>query len=97
MEYYITDAVSKKLRYKHAVREHEVIECFRNRRAPYIRDSRPSHQTDPPTLWFIGSTKAGRLLKVVFIQLTNGDAVIKSAYGPSEEEIKYFESNSRLK
>ncbi len=96
MEYYITDAVSKKLRPKHVVREHEVVECFRNRKAAYIYDSRPSHKTDPPTLWFIASTKSGRLLKVVFIQLTSGDAVIKSAYGPNAEEIKYFESNSRL-
>ena len=95
MDYFITDAVSKKLKDKHAVLEREVIECFRNRRSAYKQDSRPSHQTDPPTLWFIAPTKTGRLLKVVFIQLTSGDAIIKSAYEPSAEETKYFETNTR--
>jgi hypothetical protein len=67
----------------------EIEQCFANRTAPYLRDNREQHFTDPPTLWFISETDYGRKLKVAFIN-KQGSLEIKSAYDPNPEEIRIY-------
>jgi hypothetical protein len=86
VEIYIAEAIAHKLEEKHHVQEQEVIECFDNRTTKYAYDTRKEHQTDPPTLWFIGQTNAGRRLKVVFVRYNKIQHVIKSAYEPNIAE-----------
>lgn len=75
----ISPAIREKLRTKHKVQEQEMRECFLNFEGKYLMDSREDHNTDPPTLWFIGETYQGRELKIIFIH-RNGNIYIKSAY-----------------
>ena len=91
MEYLISDAVADKLREKHHVFEDEVIECFENRTKPTIEETREEHRTSPPTKWFIAETNAGRRLKVVFIQISDTEIVIRSAYQPEDIEEETYE------
>jgi hypothetical protein len=61
----------------------------------FLVDDRKRNQTVPPTLWFIGETTDGRVLKVVFIYDQEHDtAIIKTAYEPDEEEIALYEANT---
>jgi uncharacterized DUF497 family protein len=88
---WISDKTAKKLKEKHNVSKQEVQECFVSRlKAPLI-DDREEHRTNPPTQWFISTTKTGRLLKVVFILLNARDLAIRTAYEPNAEEIEIFE------
>jgi hypothetical protein len=49
-------------------------------------------KTNPPTLWFIGETDQGRILKIVFVELKNGIYEIKTAYEPNDVEVKIYEN-----
>lgn len=91
MDIYISNAIALKLREKHQVSVAEVHECFANRKTKYAYDTRPEHQTNPPTLWFIAETNAGRLLKVVLVRYSKTEVAIKSAYPPNVDEIRLFE------
>lgn len=78
-----TDVIRTKLLNKHGVQVDEVRECFLNHDGVYVEDTREEHLTDPPTLWFIGETYRGRLLKVVFV-CKDGNLYLKSAFDASE-------------
>jgi uncharacterized DUF497 family protein len=87
----ISKIVTEKLFKKHYVVVEEVEECFLNRRKGLLEDKREKYKTNPPTLWFIAETDQGRLLKVVFIELSNGTYEIKTAYEPNDDEVKIYE------
>ncbi|MBX9769949.1 MAG: hypothetical protein K2X29_01180 [Candidatus Obscuribacterales bacterium] len=95
MNLLISDAVQTKLREKHRVNEYEILECFVNRKRSTLIDNRERHRTDPPTRWFIADTDNRRRLKVVFIQLTRMDFVIRTAYEPDVNEERFYQTNSR--
>lgn len=88
----ISQAVEQKLLEKHGVTIQEVIECFQNRDAGFLEDSREEHKTEPATLWFIAETDRGRNLKVCFVYYADtADTVIKTAYPPNRIEIGIYE------
>lgn len=95
MEYFISEATALKLRWKHKIKEHEVLECFANRTHRPLADNREKHRTDPPTLWFIAETKAGRRLKVVYVERSMTEIVIRSAFEPSAIEEEIYERNEK--
>ena len=64
-----------------------------NRIGGFLEDMRLDHKTEPPTLWFIAETNAGRLLKVVFMELDN-QYELKTAYEPNKDEVKIYEKYS---
>lgn len=81
----ISDSVHEKLTNKHNVSELEIIECLTNFTGRFFVDRRTEHQSVPPTQWFIGETDNGRVLKIVFMQMSAMTYRIKSAYPPDEE------------
>jgi hypothetical protein len=86
----ISDKVRAKLANKdRPVTQEEICECFENRCGLYLKELRPEHQTDPPTLWFIAETHYGRKLKVVFVP-TTPDLEIKTAYDPNFDELEIY-------
>ena len=85
----ISKKIREKLLTKHGVTEREVVECFHNRVLGALRDTREDHLTDPPTLWLISETNHCRTLKLIFI-VKDGDAVLKSAYEPNQNEIEIY-------
>lgn len=85
----ISRSVVDKLRVKHSVTVDEVKECFENRVAPQLIETRPNHATTPPSQWFLARTNRGRLLKVVFIT-EDGKVNIKTAYQPDKPTIDYY-------
>lgn len=86
----ISPSVLEKLAHKHQVTKGEIVECFANKEGSFLLDPRAEHMTNPPTRWFIAPTDFGRILKIAFIKLENGDIVIKSAYQPNHEEIRIY-------
>lgn len=86
----ISAATRAKLQEKHCVQEREIEECFLEHDGVYLIDTREDNATDPPTLWFIGSTYRGRLLKIVFVS-NNGNLYVKTAYEPNDTEIRIYE------
>lgn len=92
---HISDEVEKKLSSRHRVTQLEIIECFGNRTRGTLIDKREEHKTDPPTQWFIAETDRGRLLKIVFVKLTEMDIVIRTAYEPDENEKRIYQKFSR--
>lgn len=84
MSIVITPRIVEKLAAKHGVSEAEVREAFANLCGQLLIDTREEHATDPPTLWFVAETNAGRLLKVMFIH-KDGNNIVKSAYDASEK------------
>lgn len=92
ISYHISEVVAKKLNEKHNVSEREVLQCFQNRHGKYAYDTRDSHQTNPPSLWFIAETDAGRRLKVAFMRYSKTDYVIKSGYEPNADEERLYQS-----
>ncbi|EHA1204515.1 MULTISPECIES: hypothetical protein [Vibrio] len=91
----ISTEVRKKLRTKHDVIEQEIVECFANREAGFLKDIREQHQSDPPTLWFVAETDYGRKLKVVFIYFPDTNKfVIRTAYPANPTEISIYEKHS---
>lgn len=91
MEIHVSEAVIRKLKEKHKVNPQEVRECFQNLKTKYAYDTRPEHQTNPPTLWFVAQTNAGRKLKVVFVRYSKTEVVLKSAYNANADEIRLYE------
>lgn len=87
----ISKRIAEKLQQKHGVTKEEVWECFLNRTKGLLEDTRLDHQTDPPTLWFIAETDHGRLLKIVFIENTDGTYEVKTAYEPNDIEVNIYE------
>lgn len=85
----IPPSIKAKLDVKHKVKPNEVVECFANFHGELMQDTRPGHETDPVTQWFIGETDYGRVLKVCFV-LEDGDVYLKTAYEPNSNEIDYF-------
>jgi hypothetical protein len=96
MNLYFSPDVRRKLAENHAVDELEVEEAFYlYEGGSYLVDDRRRNQTIPLTLWFIGETAEGRVLKIVFIYDRESDtAIIKTAYEPDEEEIELYETNT---
>jgi hypothetical protein len=88
--YHFSETVEQKLKQKHVVSPSEVIECFENRDGKFAYDTRDEHQTNPPSLWFIAETKAGRRLKVVFLRYSKIDYVVKSAFEPNADEERLY-------
>jgi hypothetical protein len=94
MDYIISKATELKLRDKHFVFKYEILECFQNRTQKTITDDREEHRAHPPTEWFIAETDAGRRLKVVFIQLSKTEIVIRTAYRPDEVEEEIYDQKT---
>lgn len=95
MEFFFSDDTLEKLRTKHGVERHEVIECFENRTKKALIDDREQHRTDPATEWFISETDAGRRLKVVYIRASATISVIRTAYEPSEDEERIYRQRAK--
>jgi hypothetical protein len=91
MNIYLSKGIITKLKHKHRVTPSEVEECFLNRQKGLLEDTREQHYTNPPTRWFISETDRGRLLKIIFIEHSDGTYAIKSAYEPNQTEIKIYE------
>ena len=87
----INKNILNKITEKHQVNIDEIYECFLNRSKGLLEDTRVNNKTNPPTLWFIAETDHGRLIKVVFIELLNGNYEIKTAYEPNQMEISIYE------
>ena len=87
----ISKSIIGKLKNKHNVSVDEVFECFLNRTKGLLEDTRVNHKTNPPTLWFISETDHARRLKIVFIQLANGEYEVKTAYEPNDVEVNIYE------
>jgi hypothetical protein len=89
MRLVISQVVLKKLTEKHRVSRSEVEQCFENMEGGLLKDTREEHQTEPPTLWFLARTDAGRNLKVVYVQ--RGELVfLKTSYDANEDEIEIY-------
>ena len=89
LKFFMAPNIERKLAEKHNVRRAEVEQCFLNRELPVLIDTMEDHQTDPPSLFFISHTNAGRRLKVVYIQ--KGPKVfIKTCYEPNEEMVAIY-------
>ncbi len=89
MRLVISQQVLQKLADKHRVTRAEVEQCFENRVGGLLLDPREEHLTDPPTLWFLADTDAGRKLKVVYVQ--RGELVfLKTAYDANEDEKEIY-------
>jgi hypothetical protein len=89
MRLVISQAVAKKLAEKHRVSRSELEQCFENRIGGLLIDTREEHLTDPPTMWFLAETEAGRKLKVVFVQ--RGELVfVKTSYDANEDEREIY-------
>jgi hypothetical protein len=85
----VSAAVQEKLATKHDVTIAEVEECFANRNGRFLMDTRSRHKSNPPTLWFIAPSDAGRNLKVVFIRKGN-DLHLKSSFEPDDVELQIY-------
>lgn len=90
----ISPAVLQKLKEKHNVTEAEIVECFANRSGRFLADNREEHRTNPATLWFVSETDFARKLKVVFIQHSDGQVEIKSAFEPNPTELYIYNKHS---
>lgn len=78
----------------HGVSELDVEEAFFLHDGPYLIDTRLGNRTSPPTIWFIGRTSSGKLLKVVLkVDLKLKVAVVKTAYEPSQNEVDLYEDS----
>ncbi|MGA4442577.1 ADP-ribosyl-(dinitrogen reductase) hydrolase [Ectopseudomonas hydrolytica] len=86
----ISEAIQRKLDGKHGgISGREVEQCFENCEGEHLIDNREQNRTNPPTKWFIAPTNANRLLKVVFV-FEDGKVYLKTAYEPSDEEIRIY-------
>jgi hypothetical protein len=90
MKLIISTAVREKLANKTPpVTESEIVQCFANRVAKDLIDTRANNLTNPLTRWFIAETDYGRELKVAYMPMPQG-IVIKSAYDPNDEERRIY-------
>ena len=90
----ISKRIAEKLEKKHQVIKLEIWECFLNHTKGLLEDTRLTHQTEPPTFWFIAETDYGRLLKVIFIKHRDGTYEIKTVYEPNSIEVKIYERHA---
>lgn len=90
----ISDAILEKLKTKHNVTRREVEQCFENKCGLFLMDDREEHRTDPPTLWFLAPTNAGRLLKIIFI-FRDGQVHLRSAYDASADVQRVYDSKAK--
>ena len=89
-------AVKEKMERFHNVSFIEVEEAFFLHRGKEIEDARAQHKTNPPTTWFVAETFDGRLLKVVIINYFDDEvAVLRTAYEPSEFEVRLCDSKQK--
>lgn len=92
----ISRKILRKINIKHNVTREEVEQCFMNQASRYLTDEREQHATGTgaPTLWFIGETDTGRLLKIVFV-LEHGNLYLRTAFQPTTKQEKdYFDTIS---
>ncbi|CAM5779616.1 ADP-ribosyl-(dinitrogen reductase) hydrolase [Ottowia pentelensis] len=89
LKFSIAPSILKKLTEKHSVTRNEVEQCFLNRKFPVLLDDLEDHQTDPPSLFFIAYTNAGRRLKVVYIQ-KGPNVVIKTCFEPTDAMVAVY-------
>lgn len=80
----VSAAILDKLQRKHGVTVRDVEQCFENKCGVYLQDTRENHRTDPPTLWFVAPTNAGRVLKLMLVY-RDGSVYLKSAYDATPE------------
>lgn len=90
----LSPRVREKLETKHQVKEQEVRECFLNYVGEYLLDEDEKHVTDPPTLWFIGETYRGRLLKIIFV-CRDGNIYLKSAFDANEKSQRIYTEKTK--
>lgn len=95
MSLIFSKAIIAKLQDKHGVNKDEVAECFLNRDGGLLIDTREEHHSDPPTKWFVAETDMGRVLKVCFIQHSDGKIIIKTAYEPNKSVIAIYDKYAR--
>ena len=94
MQIYATAEVNRKIETEHGVSLIEVEEAFFLHRNKWLVDDRRRHQTTPKTVWFIGETSSGRLLKIVMIPyLDKGFCSLRTAYEPDLAEVQLYEQN----
>jgi hypothetical protein len=90
VELIISASVQVKLANKNPpVTREEILECFGNLAGKLLKDTRGTHQSDPPTVWFIAETNFGRKLKVAFIQ-RGATVTIRTAYDPNADELRIY-------
>lgn len=89
------DSVGNKLTTKHNVSVREIGEAFMNMNGPILKEMRPEHVTNPPTMWFLSRTDKGRILKIVYL-LVSGEVTIKSAYEPKQPTINYYCNKTKI-
>jgi hypothetical protein len=96
MPIFLSPKVREKLLTKHNVTEAQVIQCFANRVAGSLLDTRAEHLTSPPTSWFIAETDHGIKLKVCYVFDPDSKLVeIKTAYKANEEEIRIYQKHAK--
>ncbi len=81
--------IVEKLRWKHNVQEHEVIEVLENR--PRFRRKETGHVPWEDVFAAFGKTDAGRLLSVFFVYTRDKRAIIVSARDMTEREARKYE------
>lgn len=80
--------IVEKLRWKHQVLEHEVIEVLENH--PRFRRKEAGHLPGEDVFAAFGKTDGGRLLSVFFVYTRDRRAIIVSARDMTEKEaIRY--------
>jgi uncharacterized DUF497 family protein len=88
----ISETVRLKLLNKHGgLTRTDVEQCFANREGKFLVDNREEHKTDPQTLWFVAENYYGRLIKIVFIPMPDGQLILKSAYTANATEIAIYQ------
>lgn len=85
----VSQRIATKLNNKHHAAIQEVWECFVNRTAGFLEDTRLDQKTETPTLWFIAETDSERLLKIVFIERDVDE--LKTADDPNSNEVRLYE------
>lgn len=91
MPLFISPKVREKIRTKHNVTEAQIVQCFGNREAGDLFDTRPQHQTIPPTRWFVAETDYGVKLKICYVYDDATKMVeIKSAFPPNDTEVNIY-------
>ena len=80
--------IVEKLRWKHNVQEHEVIEVLENR--PRFRRKETGHMPGEDVFAAFGKTDEGRLLSVFFVHTRDKRAIIVSARDMTKREAKKY-------
>lgn len=80
--------IVQKLRWKHGVEEHEVLEVLENR--PRFRRKESSHIAGEDVFGAFGRTNAGRPLSVFFVYTQDQRAIIVSARDMTQLEVQRY-------